>query len=55
MTKRDRKKRMEEGPDSAGQSGATQQISDARIADRKRIRTIPISTTARKIDRPRHS
>ncbi len=33
MTKRDRKKRMETGPDSAGQGGATQQISENPIAD----------------------
>jgi hypothetical protein len=33
MTKRDRKKHMETGADSAGQSGATQQISDTPIAD----------------------
>ena len=33
MTKRHRKKRMETGPDSAGQGGATQQISDTPIAD----------------------
>lgn len=33
MTKRDRKKRMETGPGSAGQGGATQQISDTPIAD----------------------
>src|SRR3954463_9574896 len=33
MTRRDRKKRMETGANSAGQSGATQQISDTPIAD----------------------
>lgn len=33
MAKRERKKRMETGPDSAGQGGATQQISDTPIAD----------------------
>lgn len=33
MTKRDRKRRMETGPDSAGQGGATQQISATPIAD----------------------
>jgi len=33
MTKRDRKKRMETGPDSTGQGGATQQISDTASAD----------------------
>lgn len=33
MSKRSRKKRMETGSDSAGQSGATQQISDIPIAD----------------------
>ncbi|WP_148210180.1 hypothetical protein [Candidatus Korobacter versatilis] len=33
MTKRDRKRHMETGPDSAGQGGATQQISDTPIAD----------------------
>jgi hypothetical protein len=37
MTKRDRKQRMETGPDSAGQSGATQQISDAPIADSESV------------------
>ena len=37
MTKRDRKNRMETGPDSAGQSGATQQISDAAIADSESV------------------
>jgi hypothetical protein len=33
MTKRDRNRRMETGPDSAGQGGATQQISENPIAD----------------------
>jgi hypothetical protein len=33
MSKASRKKRMETGSDSAGQSGATQQISDTPIAD----------------------
>lgn len=33
MTTRGRKKRMETGPESAGQGGATQQISDTPIAD----------------------
>lgn len=33
MTKRTRKRHMETGPHSAGQSGATQQISDTPIAD----------------------
>ena len=33
MTRRGRKKRMETGPESAGQGGATQQISDTPIAD----------------------
>jgi hypothetical protein len=37
MTKRDRKKRMETGPDSAGQGGATQQISDTPIADSESV------------------
>ena len=37
MTKRDRKKRMETGPDSAGQGGATQQISDIPIADSESV------------------
>ncbi|HEV8484056.1 MAG TPA: hypothetical protein VGV87_10975 [Blastocatellia bacterium] len=37
MTKRDRKKRMETGPDSAGQGGATQQISDTAIADSESV------------------
>jgi hypothetical protein len=37
MTKRDRKHRMETGPDSAGQSGATQQISDTAIADSESV------------------
>src|SRR3954464_14884015 len=37
MTKRGRKKRMETGPDSAGQSGATQQISDTPIADSESV------------------
>ena len=37
MTKRDRKKRMKIGPDSAGQSGATQQISDTPIADSESV------------------
>jgi N utilization substance protein A len=37
MTKRDRKKRMETGPDSAGQGGATQQISDMPIADSESV------------------
>jgi N utilization substance protein A len=37
MTKRDRKRRMETGPDSAGQSGATQQISDTPIADSESV------------------
>lgn len=37
MTKRDRKNRMEMGPDSAGQSGATQQISDTPLADSESV------------------
>jgi hypothetical protein len=37
MTKRNRKKRMETGPDSAGQGGATQQISDTPIADSESV------------------
>jgi hypothetical protein len=37
MTKRDRKKRMETGPDSAGQSGATQQISETPFADSESV------------------
>ena len=37
MTKRDRKKHMETGSDSAGQSGATQQISDTPIADSESV------------------
>ena len=37
MTKRDRKKRMETGPDSAGQGGATQQISDTPFADSESV------------------
>lgn len=37
MTNRDRKKRMETGPDSAGQGGATQQISYTPIADSESV------------------
>ena len=37
MTKRDRKTRMETGPDYAGQGGATQQISDTPIADSESV------------------
>ena len=37
MTKRYRKKRMETGPGSAGQGGATQQISDTPIADSESV------------------
>jgi len=37
VTKRNRKKRMETGADSAGQGGATQQISDAPIADSESV------------------
>ena len=37
MTKRDRRNRMETGPDSAGQSGAIQQISDTAIADSESV------------------
>ena len=37
MTKSNRKKRMETAPDSAGQSGATQQISDVPIADSESV------------------
>jgi hypothetical protein len=37
MTSRGRKKRMETGPDSAGQSGATQQISDTPIVDSESV------------------
>jgi hypothetical protein len=37
MTRRDRKKHMETGPDSAGQGGATQQISDTAIADSESV------------------
>ena len=37
MTKRDRKKRMETGPGSAGQGGATQQISDTSISDSESV------------------
>ena len=37
MTKRDRKKRMEMGPGSAGQGGATQQSSDTAFADSESV------------------
>ncbi len=37
MTMRERKQRMETGPDSAGQSGATQQISDTPLADSESV------------------
>ena len=37
MTKRDRKERMETGADSAGQGGATQQISDTALADSESV------------------
>jgi hypothetical protein len=37
MTKRDRKRRMETGPDSAGQSGATQQLSSTPFADSESV------------------
>ena len=37
MTKRERKKRMETGAGSAGQGGATQQISDTPIADSESV------------------
>jgi N utilization substance protein A len=37
MTKRNRNKRMGTGPDSAGQGGATQQISDTPIADSESV------------------
>ena len=37
MAKRDRRQRMETRPDSAGQSGATQQISDTPIADSESV------------------
>ena len=37
MSKRERKKRMETGPGSAGQGGATQQISDAAMADSESV------------------
>jgi len=37
MTKLNRKRRMETGPDSAGQGGATQQISDTAIADSESV------------------
>jgi hypothetical protein len=37
MTKRDLKRRMETGPHSAGQGGATQQISDTAIADSESV------------------
>ena len=37
MTTRDRKKRMETGPDSAGQGGATQGISESPIADSESV------------------
>ena len=37
MLNRYRKKRIETGPDSAGQSGATQQISDTPIADSESV------------------
>ena len=37
MPDRNRKKCMETGPDSAGQSGATQQISDTQIADSESV------------------
>jgi hypothetical protein len=37
MTKRDRKQRMNTGPDSAGQGGGTQQISDTPIADSESV------------------
>jgi len=37
MLNRYRKTRIETGPDSAGQSGATQQISDTPIADSESV------------------
>jgi hypothetical protein len=37
MTKRSRKQRGEVGPDSAGQSGATQRIPDTPIADSESV------------------
>lgn len=37
MTNRNGKKRMEVGPDFAGQGGATQQISDTPIADSESV------------------
>ena len=37
MAKHDRKRRMEIGTDSAGQSGATQQISDTPTADSESV------------------
>lgn len=37
MAKRNRKRRMETGPASAGQGGATQQISDNAIADSESV------------------
>ena len=40
MTKRDRKKRMETGPDSAGQAVATQQISDTPVADSESVEAL---------------
>ena len=37
MSNRNRKKRVETGADSAGQSGATQQISDTPIVDSESV------------------
>jgi N utilization substance protein A len=37
MTKRDRKTHMETGAESAGQGGATQQISDTAIGDSESV------------------
>jgi len=46
MTKRDRKKRMETGPDSAGQGGAAQQISDTPIADSESVEELSVEGNA---------
>src|ERR1700751_2059955 len=42
MTKRDRKKHMETGPDSAGQGGATQQLSETPIAASERVEGLAV-------------
>jgi len=50
MTNRNRKKRVETGPNSAGQAGATQQISDTPIEDSESVEELTAEGNAFEAD-----